>query len=149
MATFLDDLCKLHLNKNSTKYAALLISQGENEQGFFFPLSAHPEEEFGHGFFGQLSWRAQVLVQVCVHHARVHSVSRYWIASGPQPLLQVVGEKHQGQFTLRVRTMGTVTRPETERCRKSSTSKQSDFIEYTAETLQNVFYVALDSREKS
>lgn len=75
----------------------------------------YPEKQFCKWPLGQLSWAAQIVIQGGVHHAWVHCINRYWIRFGPQLVLQVVGKQQQGQFTLGICTMGTITLPERER----------------------------------
>lgn len=73
------------------------------------------EEQFCERFLGQLCRARQIVIQGCVHHAWVHCVNCYRVTSDPQLVLQVVGEQQQGQFTLGVCTMSTVTHPVQER----------------------------------
>lgn len=75
----------------------------------------YPEEQFSKRLLGQLGRATQIVIQGCVHHAWVHCINRYIVSFGPQLVLQVVGEQQQGQFTLGICTMGTITHPEEER----------------------------------
>ncbi len=72
----------------------------------------YPEQYLGHWFLQGLCEAPQVVVQRCVHHARVHGVDGHWEATGRQLLLQVVGEEDQSQFALGVSTVRTVAFPE-------------------------------------
>lgn len=71
----------------------------------------YPEQYLGHWFLHGLRETPQVVVQRRVHHAGVHGVDDHREAAGRQLLLQVVGEEDQGQFALRVGTVGTVADP--------------------------------------
>lgn len=71
----------------------------------------YPEKQFSKRLLGQLSRAAQIVIQGCVHHAWVHCINSYWSTFGPQLVLKMVGEQQQGQFTLSICTMCTITFP--------------------------------------
>lgn len=56
-------------------------------------MLSYPEQQAGDGFLCQFFWKADVAVQLGVHHARVYSVHRHWGASALELLMELVGEQ--------------------------------------------------------